>query len=96
MTRSRTESGWLGSTRIFEEPSGWPVNALVFLLAATSFTVSFVRGNTVWMTLGWIFVVLAVAESVPSGRTTLAGAVRIGGLGLVVLAAIAVDSGLVT
>lgn len=95
MTNSRTESRSFWPGPIFEVPAGWPANALLFLLAAICFTLSFVRGYSVWLTAGWIFGVLAVAESIPSERTDLAVAVRIGGLALVLLAALAIDTGLV-
>ncbi|MDG5817268.1 hypothetical protein [Natronococcus sp. A-GB7] len=95
MASSKTESRSRWFAWIFEEPAGWPANGLLFLLAATCFTLSFVRGYSGWMTAGWFFSVLAVAESVPAERAVLAGAVRIGGVGLVLLAALAIDTGLV-
>ncbi|WP_459887998.1 hypothetical protein [Halostagnicola bangensis] len=64
-------------------------------MAAICFTLPHVRGYGGWVTVGWILVVLAIAESVPAERTALAGTVRIGGMSLILLAAIVVDFGLV-
>jgi len=63
--------------------------------AGTAFFLAMTRSTGAWETLGFVFIALAIGESVPSERPTLANALRIGGVGVVVLAAVVVDSGLV-
>ncbi len=95
MASPKTESSPTWFVSPFKEPDGWPGNAVAVLVAAICFTLPHVRGYGGWVTVGWILVVLAIAESVPAERTALAGTVRIGGMGLILLAAIVVDFGLV-
>ena len=92
---SKTTSDSTRFPFVFEKPRGWPINGVLFLLVGVSFTLSYVREISAWMTLGLILSVLAIAESVPPERTPLAGAVRVGGLGLVLLAAVIIDFGLI-
>ncbi|ARS91853.1 hypothetical protein B1756_13455 [Natrarchaeobaculum aegyptiacum] len=86
------DSNW--SSNIFEKPKGWPYNAVLLFAAALSFFLMYTRETGAWMTLGFIFIVFAIGESIPSERTSLAGAIRVGGLGLVVLVAVIIDFGL--
>ncbi len=92
-SRTASDSNWVSN--IFEKPKGWPYNAVLLFAAGLSFFLLYTRETGAWMTLGFVFIVLAIGESVPSERTSLAGAVRVGGLGLVLLAAVITDSGLI-
>jgi len=87
------ESRWISN--ILERPKGWPYNAILMFAAGGALFSAMTQETEAWATLGFVFIVLAIGESVPSERPTLANVLRIGGIGVIVLAAVIVDSGLV-
>jgi len=76
--------------KIFKEPEGGP-RAWVFLLIACYFLVEtvFFRENLsdkfAYLTFGLAVLGFGLAELLPRGRTRLAGALRIGGVALMIL-----------
>ena len=92
-SKTVSDSKWISN--IFEKPKGWPYNAILVVAAGLAFFLMYTRETGAWETLGVIFIVLAIGESVPSERTSLANAIRIGGVGLVLLAAVIIDFGLI-
>ena len=88
------ESQWI--SRILTRPKGWPANAILMFVAGvmffTAMTPTGALSQTLGFTLGFTLLVLAIGESVPAERPTLANLIRIGGTGAIVLVAVIVGS----
>jgi hypothetical protein len=87
------ESRWISN--ILERPKGRPYNAILMFVAGVVFLSAMTRETGVWATLRFVLIVLGTGKSVPSERPTLANVLRIGRIGVIKLAAVSVDSGLV-